>query len=165
MHAASDGCLLHSETCVRRGKHLYASIFHPKCKHSDMQTCFSVEYQSSLLFSQREMLGGGGGEASRIHLDKSTSGPRRVSIGKAGVVRQDKVKALQDWKRLTIRSRTTSGRSNPTSMRPVVLERGSGSMFTIASAHFTWHGRTKGQITIQRIHMNAVFKETHPHPN
>lgn len=107
----------------------------------------------------------GGGEASRIHLDKSTSGPRRVSIGKAGVVRQDKVKALQDWKRLTIRSRTTSGRSNPTSMRPVVLECGSGSMFTIASAHFTWHGRTKGQITIQRIHMNAVFKETHPHPN
>lgn len=163
MHAASNGCLLHSETCVRHGKHLYASIFHPKCKHSDMQTCFSLEYQSSLLFSQREV-----GAASCIHLHKSTSGLCCVSVGKAGVVRhmlQDKVKALEDRRHLTIRSTTTSGRSNSTSRRPVVLECGSGSMFTIASAHFTWHGRTKEQITIQRIHMNAVFKETHPHPN
>lgn len=42
-------CLLHSETCVRRGKHLHASIFNCKCKHGDMQTCFSLRRRSSLL--------------------------------------------------------------------------------------------------------------------
>lgn len=41
--------LLHSETCARRGKHLHASIIHSKCKHGDMQTCFSLGRKSSLL--------------------------------------------------------------------------------------------------------------------
>lgn len=42
------------------------------------------------------------------------------------------------------------------------LERGARvrrHVYERASAHFTWHGRTKGQTTTQRIHMNAVFKE------
>lgn len=46
-------CLLHSETCVRRAKHLHASIFNSKCKHGDMQTCFSLRWRSSLLLRSR----------------------------------------------------------------------------------------------------------------
>lgn len=122
------------------------------CKH-----VFSVEFHSGLLFSWWRAC---------IRLHKSTSGLHCVSgacQSESRIVRcswRSKLKVFRR-KQLTIKHTTPVAEQAETFVRPrpwmcVCLSWCLRKPQLIA----LWHEWTKGQITIQRIHMNAVFKET-----
>lgn len=105
-------CLLHSETCVRRGKHLHASIFNSKCKHGDMQTCFSLQWRSGLLLRSQA-------DGRVFAYIKAHPGPAlRVEPGSQIVAPQ--CGRVKRKKKIIImkKRRPAVGRSNPTSARP-----------------------------------------------
>lgn len=98
-----------------------------------------------------------GGRPS-VCLHKSTSGAAlRVERG-SQIARRNVAEQKKKKKNI---GRLLADRTQPLRALPG-LERGAWvrrHVYGRASAHFTWHGRTKGQITTQRIHMNVVFKE------
>lgn len=140
-------CLRHSETCVRRGKHLHASIFNWKCKHGDMQTCFSLRRRSGLLRRS---------QANAAVFADIKAHPGRPCVWSGGARLRGAMWRSEEG----IKNKT----KRPAGCWPIEPDLCAPSpalneVYGRASAHFTWHGRTKGQITTQRIHMNVVFKE------